>query len=93
MSRINPFSKIDKLFFFLNYERQEDETPQPFNFSNYTGRSSRAEIDNLASFLQSTYGYNPGIFDNNTRTLESDKITAKTGTSTRTTNYPCVMDM
>lgn len=64
----------DKLFFFANYERQDDETPQPFNFSNYQGRSSEAEIANLASFLQSEYGYNPGIFDNNTRTLESDKI-------------------
>ena len=67
----------DKLFFFLNYERQEDETPQPFTFSNYTGRSSQADINNLSNFLQSTYGYNPGIFDNNTRTLESNKITAK----------------
>ncbi len=67
----------DKLFFFVNYERQDDETPQPFNFSNYTGRSSRADIDGLSNFLQSTYGYNPGIFDNNTRTLESDKLTAK----------------
>ncbi len=67
----------DKLFFFLNYERQDDETPQPFNFSNYSGRSSRSEIDGLSNFLQSTYGYNPGIFDNNTRTLVSDKLTAK----------------
>ena len=67
----------DKLFFFLNYERQDDETPQPFNFSNYTGRSSQAEVDGLSDFLQSTYGYNPGIFDNNTRTLESNKVTAK----------------
>ncbi len=67
----------DKLFFFLNYERQDDETPQPFNFSNYTGRSSQAEVDGLRSFLQSTYDYNPGIFDNNTRTLESNKVTAK----------------
>jgi hypothetical protein len=67
----------DKLFFFLNYERQNDETPQPFNFSNYTGRSSQADVDGLSDFLQSTYGYNPGIFDNNTRTLESNKVTAK----------------
>ncbi|WP_372975608.1 TonB-dependent receptor, partial [Muriicola sp.] len=67
----------DKVFFFLNYERQEDETPQPFNFSNYTGRSSLADLQGLSSFLQSNYGYNPGIFDNNTRTLESDRITAK----------------
>ena len=67
----------DKLFFFLNYERQDDETPQPFNFSNYTGRSSQSDIDGLSSFLQSNYGYDPGIFDNNTRTLTSDKLTAK----------------
>ncbi len=67
----------DKLFFFVNYERQDDETPQPFNFSNYAGRASRAEIDNLANFLRTTYGYDPGIFDANTRTLVSDKLTAK----------------
>ncbi|NNC62082.1 MAG: TonB-dependent receptor plug domain-containing protein [Flavobacteriaceae bacterium] len=67
----------DKVFFFLNYERQEDETPQPFNFSNYTGRSSQADLQGLSSFLVSSYGYDPGIFDNNTRTLESDRITAK----------------
>ncbi len=67
----------DKLFFFFNYERQDEEVPQPFNFSNYTGRASEADITGLSNFLQSTYGYNPGIFDNNTRTLESNKITAK----------------
>ncbi len=67
----------DKLFFFLNYERQDEEVPQPFNFSNYTGRSSEADLASLSSFLQSTYGYDPGIFNNNTRTLESNKITAK----------------
>ncbi|PCE62837.1 TonB-dependent receptor [Sediminicola luteus] len=67
----------DKLFFFVNYERQDDETPQPFNFSNYGGRSTQADLDNLSSFLQNTYGYNPGIYDNNTRTLLSDKLTAK----------------
>jgi len=67
----------DKLFFFVNYERQDDETPQPFNFSNYIGRSSIADLDNLSNFLGNTYGYEPGIFDNNTRTLESNKLTAK----------------
>lgn len=67
----------DKLFFFVNYERQEDETPQPFNFSNYQGRSSLDDINALSNFLQSTYGFNPGGFANNTRTLESNKFTAK----------------
>jgi hypothetical protein len=27
----------DKIFFFLNYERQDDVTPQPFNVGNYIG--------------------------------------------------------
>ncbi|RNC88418.1 MAG: TonB-dependent receptor [Winogradskyella sp.] len=67
----------DKLFFFLNYERQDDETPQPFNFSNYTGDSSLAEINALASSIASQYGYDVGGFENNTRTLESDKLTLK----------------
>ena len=67
----------DKVFFFVNYERGETEIPQPFIFSNYTGRSSQADLDGLSSFLQSTYGYNPGGFDNNTRTLESNTIVAK----------------
>ncbi len=67
----------DKLFFFLNYERQDDETPQPFNFSNYTGDSSLADLNTLANTISSQYGYDVGGFENNTRTLVSDKITAK----------------
>lgn len=67
----------DKLFYFVNYERNETEIPQPFVFSNYTGRSSEADLAGLSDFLQNTYGFNPGIFDNNTRTLESNTLTAK----------------
>ena len=67
----------DKLFFFFNYERQDDEIPQPFNFSNYSGRSSQADLDNLSNFLQTTYGYDPGPYDQSVRTLESDKATFK----------------
>ncbi|WP_340077110.1 carboxypeptidase regulatory-like domain-containing protein [Leptobacterium sp. I13] len=67
----------DKLFFFVNYERQDDETPQPFNVSQYVGDTNAAGLDGLRQFLINTYGYDPGGFDNNTRTLESDKFTAK----------------
>ncbi|MEM8998795.1 MAG: carboxypeptidase regulatory-like domain-containing protein [Bacteroidota bacterium] len=67
----------DKLFFFINYERQDDETPQPFEIDNYTGRSTQADLDNLSSFLQTNFGFNPGGFTSNTRTLESDKLTVK----------------
>lgn len=64
----------DKLFFFANYEREELETPQPFTFSNYTGNSSQEDINGLVNFLSSEFGYDAGIFDANTRTLDSDKI-------------------
>ncbi len=67
----------DKLFFFVNYERNETEIPQPFIFSNYTGRSSQADLDGLSSFLQNSFDYNPGIFNDNTRTLESNTFVAK----------------
>ncbi len=67
----------DKLFYFVNYEREETETPQPFNFSNYQGDSSLSEVQDLSNFLQTTYGFNPGGFDNNTRTLESNKFTVR----------------
>lgn len=67
----------DKLFFFVNAEFQRDETPQPFNFDNYRGDATQADINNLVNFLDNTYGYNPGSYLSNTAFLNSDKITAK----------------
>ncbi|MGB3774280.1 MAG: TonB-dependent receptor, partial [Leeuwenhoekiella sp.] len=67
----------DKLFFFVNYERQENETPQPFNFDNYRGSVSTGDVDALSSFLINNYDFNPGGSANNTATLESDKLIAK----------------
>lgn len=64
----------NKLFFFGSFEQQKDDTPQPFNFSNYAGSSTQADIDNLASFLNTTYNYNPGGYLSNNRTLESNKL-------------------
>ncbi|MBP4139721.1 TonB-dependent receptor [Flavobacterium geliluteum] len=65
----------DKLFYFINYERQDNETPQPFDLSTYTGLSG-GRIGELRAKL-ATYGYDPGSFDNNVRTLVSDKLIAK----------------
>lgn len=66
----------DKLFFFLNYERQNDETPQPFE-GTYDGESGLNGVNNFADFLRSEYGYDPGTFDSNTSTLNSDKLTLR----------------
>ncbi len=66
----------DKLFFFVNYERQDDETPQPIT-GDYAGDSGLAGVASFSQFLADEYGYDAGTFDNNTRTLESDKILFK----------------
>jgi hypothetical protein len=65
------------LFFFVNYERQDDELPQPFDVANYNGNSSAADLTALEQFVLNNYGYDMGAFANTNRTLESDKITAK----------------
>ena len=67
----------DKLFFFVNYERQDDETPQPFDPATYIGDTNAAGLADLRNFLINTYGYDPGGFESNTRTLISDKVTLK----------------
>lgn len=65
----------NKLFYFVNYERQDNETPQPFDPSTYLGPSIN-RIGELRAKL-ATYGYDPGSFENNVRTLVSDKIIGK----------------
>ena len=41
----------DKVFFFVNYERQEVETPQPFDISTYRGDATQADLEGLSNFL------------------------------------------
>lgn len=67
----------DKLFYFINYERQDEQTPQPFNFNEYQGQSSLQDLANLKQGLINKFGYNPGIYDNNTSSLVSDKLIAR----------------
>ena len=72
----------DKLFYFVNYERQDNETPQPFNFDTYDGNATRADLQRLLSYLgdrsqNNLFEYNPGGFENNTSSLVSDKLIVK----------------
>ncbi len=81
----------NKLFFFVNYERQDEEIPQPYSITRYTGDArgvlntdgtpinpdlTQQNIDLIRNTLISRYGYDPGVLDQ-TRTLVSDKITAR----------------
>jgi hypothetical protein len=75
----------DKLFYFINYERQDNETPQPFDIATYTGAiggtpfnatTALARIDQLKAKL-ATYGFDPGSYNNNVRTLVSNKLIGK----------------
>ncbi|MFV0247444.1 MAG: carboxypeptidase regulatory-like domain-containing protein [Tenacibaculum sp.] len=67
----------DKLFFFVNFEKQDDQTPQPFEVTNYQGNTKADSLAILSDFLRDTYGYNTGGFTNNTSSLKSDKFIAK----------------
>lgn len=67
--------KKDKLFYFINYERQDNETPQPFELSTYRG-SSKDLLGQLRTKLTS-FGYDPGSFENNVQTLVSNKLISK----------------
>jgi hypothetical protein len=81
--------KKDKLFYFINYERQDNETPQPFNINNYTGNIGLAsgnpfsgtlatqQLNTLTSFLNNNYSYNAGDYLNTVQKLTSDKLIAK----------------
>jgi len=67
----------DKIFFFVNFERQDDVTPQPFNVGNYVGDAGAAELETLRQTVLSKYNYDMGVYNQNDFTLESNKVTAK----------------
>ncbi|HMQ49553.1 MAG TPA: TonB-dependent receptor [Saprospiraceae bacterium] len=67
----------DKVFFFVNAEIQDDETPAPFEIENYTGNSSSADLDNLRNFLINTYNYDPGTFGSTSDELQGLKLFGK----------------
>lgn len=67
----------NKLFFFVNGEVQRDKRPQPFDFSTYTGASNQASLDQLANYLKTTYGYDPGGYIDNPERVEANRVAAK----------------
>ncbi len=66
----------NKLFFFVNAELQDDQTPQPFDFATYEGDSDQAALSALEAKLNG-YGYDPGTYTDNLTSLASTKVTVK----------------
>lgn len=66
----------NKLFFFVNVEKQMDEIPAPFSFASYTGAATQQQIDDLITTLEGL-GYNPGGYQNTVSSLEAEKFLAK----------------
>ncbi|MBN2349402.1 MAG: TonB-dependent receptor [Bacteroidales bacterium] len=64
----------NKLFYFFNVERMLEETPLPFNFSEYSGDSDQAALNALVNTLKSEYDYDPGVYTDKTKSLESTKL-------------------
>ncbi len=67
----------DRLFFFVNAEIQKDETPAPFDFATYTGNSSQQELEELRTFLNENYEYDPGTFGSVSDELDGLKLFGK----------------
>ncbi|MEM7572078.1 MAG: TonB-dependent receptor [Bacteroidota bacterium] len=67
----------DKVFFFVNAEVRQDETPQPFEFGTYDGDASEADLNNLRDFLINNYRYDPGGFGNVSEDLEGLSLFGK----------------
>jgi len=63
----------NKLFFFVSGEILREETPQPFDATTYTGDSDAAALEALNNKL-SDLGWEAGGYENNTKTLNSDKV-------------------
>lgn len=66
----------DKAFFFVNAELIRDETPAPFEFGQYRGNATEAQINALRTKLLG-FGYDPGTFGNTSDNLDAERIFAK----------------
>ncbi|UYZ61384.1 TonB-dependent receptor [Hymenobacter weizhouensis] len=77
----------DKVFFFLNGERERRTDPPSGNFiasrtdlpANGTSVSqvSEAQLNTLSNFLQMQFNYNPGPYQGYSQRQNSDKVTAR----------------
>lgn len=75
-----------KLFYFVNFELQRDDRPQPFSYSQYGGAYTQDSINKLVNFVKSTYGYDPGSYLDIPEKINADRVAVKFDWNVNTTN-------
>jgi hypothetical protein len=64
----------NKLFFFVNAEKQKDQTPKVAIFDNYKGNATQTDLNALSQFMLNEYNYVAGDYLLNTSELEGEKF-------------------
>lgn len=68
----------NKLFYFLNLERQNDTRPQPFDPTTYRGNYVRNDsVNTLINFLKNTYNYDPGGYVDNPDEILANRLASR----------------
>ncbi len=69
----------NKLFFFLNAEKQNDERPQPTTAPDIlaSGWNIKDSVAKLVNFLKTNYNYDPGDYINNPDIIKRDNVNAR----------------
>ncbi len=68
----------NKLFFFVNAEKQDDSRPQPFDATTYRGNYLKNDsLNTLINFLKSAYNYDAGDYINNPDNIEATRVATR----------------
>ncbi|WP_443943694.1 TonB-dependent receptor [Pedobacter sp. AW1-32] len=77
----------DKLFFFVNYEKKHTIEPgnnriaatpsQPFGSLTTVAPATASFLDGVKTYLQNTYGYNPGVYQGYSNISDNEKMFAR----------------
>lgn len=68
----------NKLFFFINAEKQDDSRPQPFNKTDYHGNYlANDSLTTLTNFLKTAYGYDAGDYINNADNIKGTRVATR----------------
>ena len=68
----------NKLFYFINAERQQDQRPQPFDPSSYRGSAlADGSLTALTNYLKSSFNYDPGEYANNPDLIDRININTR----------------